>query len=89
MEYQIEEVSAPGREKVEMLGATYEKGKPDGQELGHFLSLGGGGGRSLDAAELPVSHLSLDELHYTRATGYLFVWHVSPVRCERINVGIR
>ena len=36
MEYQIKEVSAPGREKVEMLGATYENGKPDCQEMGQW-----------------------------------------------------
>jgi hypothetical protein len=34
MEYKIEEKSAPGREKVEVLGATFEEGKPEGEELG-------------------------------------------------------
>jgi hypothetical protein len=28
MEYEIEKKSAPGRDKVEVLGATFEKGKP-------------------------------------------------------------
>jgi len=36
MEYEIEEKSAPGRDKVEVLGATYEKGKPEGEELGKW-----------------------------------------------------
>ncbi len=36
MEYQIEERSAPNREKVEMLGETYESGKPEGEELGKW-----------------------------------------------------
>lgn len=36
MEYKIEEKSAPGREKVEVLGATYEEGKPEGEELGRW-----------------------------------------------------
>ena len=36
MEYQIEEKSAPNREKVEMLGATYEAGKPEGEEMGKW-----------------------------------------------------
>ena len=36
MEYQIEEKSAPGREKVEILGATFEKGKPAGEEAGKW-----------------------------------------------------
>ncbi len=36
MEYRIEEKSAPGREKVEVLGATFEAGKPDEEELGRW-----------------------------------------------------
>ena len=36
MEYKIEEKSAPGREKVEVLGATFEEGKPEGEELGKW-----------------------------------------------------
>ncbi len=36
MEYQIEEKSAPGREKVEILGETFEKGKPAGEEMGKW-----------------------------------------------------
>jgi len=36
MEYEIEEKSAPGRDKVEVLGATFEGGKPDGEELGKW-----------------------------------------------------
>ena len=34
MEYQIEKKSAPGREAVEVLGATYEPGKPAGEFAG-------------------------------------------------------
>ena len=36
MEYKVEEKSAPGREKVEVLGATFEDGKPEGEELGKW-----------------------------------------------------
>ena len=36
MEYQIVEKSAPGREKVEVLGATFEEGKPEGEEAGRW-----------------------------------------------------
>ncbi len=36
MEYQVEEKSAPGREKVEVLGKTFEKGKPEGEESGKW-----------------------------------------------------
>jgi hypothetical protein len=35
-EYKIEEKSAPNRDKVEVLGETYEKGKPEGEEMGQW-----------------------------------------------------
>ena len=35
-DYQIEEKSAPNRDKVEVLGETYEKGKPEGEEMGRW-----------------------------------------------------
>ena len=36
MEYEVTERSAPGRDKVEVLGATFEKGKPEGEEIGRW-----------------------------------------------------
>ena len=36
MEYKIEKRSAPGREEVEVLGATFEEGKPEGEEMGKW-----------------------------------------------------
>ena len=36
MEYQVEEKSAPGRDKIEVLGATFEKGKPEGEDAGRW-----------------------------------------------------
>ncbi len=36
MEYTVEKKSAPGREEVEVLGATFEKGKPEDKELGKW-----------------------------------------------------
>jgi len=36
MEYRVEEKSAPGRDKVEVLGETYEEGKPEGEESGKW-----------------------------------------------------
>ncbi|MFC2048125.1 hypothetical protein ACFLSK_01685 [Chloroflexota bacterium] len=36
MEYQVEKKSAPGREEVEVLGATFEEGKPEGEEAGRW-----------------------------------------------------
>jgi len=36
MEYQIEKKSAPGRKEVEVLGATFDEGKPVGEETGRW-----------------------------------------------------
>jgi len=36
MEYQVEKKSAPGRKEVEVLGATFEEGKPEGENLGRW-----------------------------------------------------
>ena len=36
MDYKIEEKEAPGRPKVKVLGATYEKGKPEGEDVGRW-----------------------------------------------------
>ena len=36
MEYKIEKKSAPGREEVEVLGATFEEGRPEGEEAGRW-----------------------------------------------------
>ncbi len=36
MEYQVEKKSAPGRKEVEVLGATFEEGKPEGQDAGKW-----------------------------------------------------
>ncbi len=37
MEYKVEKKSAPGRKEVEVLGATFEEGKPEGEELGRWM----------------------------------------------------
>ena len=36
MDYKIEKKSAPGREEEEVLGPTFEKGKPESDELGKW-----------------------------------------------------
>lgn len=36
MEYKVEKVKAPGRDEVELLGETYEKGQPDDVSLGDW-----------------------------------------------------
>jgi len=39
---QVEEKSAPGREKVEVLGATYEPGRPEAKAEGRWRQKLGG-----------------------------------------------
>ena len=36
MDYVVEEKSAPNRDKVEVLGATFEEGSPAGEDAGHW-----------------------------------------------------
>jgi hypothetical protein len=36
MEYKVEKKDAPGRGKVEVLGPTYENGKPEGEDMGKW-----------------------------------------------------
>lgn len=36
MGYKIEKVSAPNRDEVELLGATFEEGKPEGEDAGKW-----------------------------------------------------
>ncbi len=36
MEYKIEKKNAPGRGLVDVLGATYEPGKPEGEQMGKW-----------------------------------------------------
>ncbi len=57
MEYKIEETSAPGRDKVEVLGATYEEGKPDGEELGKWR-------QKLNSREEKLKYLETGERYW-------------------------
>ena len=36
MEFEVVKKSAPNREEVEVLGATYEEGKPEGEDTGRW-----------------------------------------------------
>jgi hypothetical protein len=36
MEYQIEKKKAPGRDEVDVLGATFEEGLPEGEDTGRW-----------------------------------------------------
>lgn len=33
---EVKKMKAPGRDEVEVLGPTYEKGKPTGEKTGHW-----------------------------------------------------
>jgi len=62
MEYEIEEKSAPGREKVEVLGGTYEPGKPDNEELGRWR-------QKLSSRVEKLKYLRTGERYLTVKTG--------------------
>jgi hypothetical protein len=36
MEYKVEKTKAPGRDEVEVLGETFEEGRPEGEEGGRW-----------------------------------------------------
>jgi hypothetical protein len=36
VKYKVEKKSAPGRPQVEVLGETYEEGKPEGEDMGRW-----------------------------------------------------
>jgi hypothetical protein len=36
MEYKIKKTKAPGRDEVEVLGETFEEGRPEGEEVGRW-----------------------------------------------------
>ena len=57
MEYQIEKKSAPGREEVEVLGATFEEGKPEGEELGKWR-------QKLESREEKLKYLQSGERYW-------------------------
>jgi len=57
MEYKIEEKSAPGREKVEVLGATFEEGKPEGEDAGRWR-------QKLDSREEKLKYLKSGERYW-------------------------
>jgi hypothetical protein len=36
VEYKIKKTKAPGRDEVEVLGETFEEGRPEGEDLGKW-----------------------------------------------------
>ena len=57
MEYMIEKVKAPGRDEVELLGATFEEGVPEGEETGRWR-------QKLDTREDKLRYLESGERYW-------------------------
>ena len=57
MEYQVEKKSAPGRDEVEVLGATYEEGQPEDNALGKWR-------QKLDSREDKLKYLESAERYW-------------------------
>jgi len=57
MEYKIEKKKAPGRDEVEVLGATFEEGIPEGEELGRWR-------QKLDSREDKLKYLQNGERYW-------------------------
>ena len=60
MEYKIEKKSAPGRKEVEVLGATFEEGKPEGEEVGKWRN-------KLESREDKLKYLETGERYWYSA----------------------
>ena len=57
MEYKIEKTKAPGRDEVELLGATFEEGKPEGEDVGKWR-------QKLDSREERLKYLQSGERYF-------------------------
>jgi len=57
MEYKYEKKEAPGRGGVEILGATFDPGKPEGEELGRWR-------QKLDSREEILKYLESGERYW-------------------------
>jgi len=57
MEYKIEKKKAPGRDEVEVLGATFEEGKPEGEDAGKWR-------QKLDSREEKLKYLRSGERYW-------------------------
>ncbi|MBA7601133.1 hypothetical protein ES703_08200 [subsurface metagenome] len=57
MEYKIDKKKAPGRDEVEVLGATFEEGKPEGEDAGKWR-------QKLDSREEKLKYLRSGERYW-------------------------
>ena len=63
MEYKIEKVKAPGRDQVELLKETYEKGCPEGEDPGKWR-------QKLASREEKLKYLQNGERYFYGKEGY-------------------
>jgi hypothetical protein len=63
MNYKIEKVKAPGRDEVEVLKETYEKGRPEGEEAGKWRG-------KLASREEKIKYLQNGERYFYGKDGY-------------------
>ena len=68
MEYEIEKKEAPGRKEVEVLGATFEEGKPEGEDVGKWR-------QKLESREQRLRYLESGERYW-----YAKDWYGSEKR---------
>ena len=57
MDYKVEKKEAPGWGEVEVLGATFEEGKPEGEDLGRWR-------QKLDTREQRLKYLETGERYW-------------------------
>jgi hypothetical protein len=57
MEYKVEKKKAPGRKDVEVLGETFEEGKPEGEEMGRWR-------QKLESREDKLKYLETGERYW-------------------------
>ncbi len=63
MEYKVEKKSAPGREAVEVLGETFEPGKPQGEQMGRWR-------QKLESREEKLKYLQNGERYFYAKEGF-------------------
>lgn len=59
----VEMKSAPGRDKVEVLGETFEAGKPEGEEMGKWR-------QKLESRQEKLKYLETGERYYCSKDWY-------------------
>ncbi len=63
MEYKPEKKSAPNRKEVEVLGATFEKGTPESEEMGQWR-------QKMASRQAQLKYLESAERYWHSAEGY-------------------